>query len=127
MNTYFIVFGAIGFFLIGVFMTLEFSKDKEATDWIFVDDERYFVSPAVRKYIKKIKDKADYYKSLSDGYEKELREIKPILEVPGLKPAVSLYCKDCEYSLQSPYNNDVLACRKDVTCESFKNKYCTVR
>lgn len=127
MNTFLIVFGAIGFFLIGVFLTLELSKDKEATDWIFIDDERYFINPAVRKYIKKIEDKADYYESLSNGYEKELREIKPILKAPGLKPAVSLYCKDCEYSLQSPYNNDVLGCRKDVTCDSFKNKYCTIK
>lgn len=127
MNTFLIVFGAIGFFLIGVFMTLEFSKDKKATDWIFIDNERFFVHPEVCKYIKKLEDGNDYYKTLSNGYEKELKEIKPILEVPGLKPAVGFYCKDCEYVLQSPYNNDVLRCRKDVICDSFKSKHYTVR
>ena len=127
MNTFLMVFVAIGFFLIGVFLTLKFSKDKEATDWTFIDNKRYFMHPEVRKYIKKLEDGADYYESLSNGYEKELKEIKPILEAPGLKPAVSLYCKDCEYVLQSPYNNDVLRCRKDAICDSFKSKNYTVR
>ena len=54
MDVFLMVFEAIGFFLIGVFLTLEFSKDKEATDWIFIDNERYFIHPEVRKYIKKL-------------------------------------------------------------------------
>lgn len=121
MNGYLIVFGAIGFFLIGVFLILEFSKDKKATDWIFIDDEKYFISPVVRKYIKKIEDEADYYKSLSNGFEKELKEIKPVLEAPGLKPAVSLYCERCKFALRSSYNKEVLGCRKDVLCKDFSS------
>ena len=84
----------------------------------------------IRKYantLKKLEAGAGYYESLSNGYEKELKEIKLILETPGLKPAVSLYCKDCDFVLQSPYNNDVLGCRKDVVCDSFRSKHYAVK
>lgn len=121
MSVFSIVFIAIGCFIVGVLLTTELSKDKEATDWIFIDNERYFINPEVHKYIKKLEDGVDYYKSLSNGFEKELKEIKPVLEAPGLKPAVSLYCERCKFALRSSYNKEVLGCRKDVLCKDFSS------
>lgn len=119
MGTFSVVFTAVGFFILGVLLTNELSKDRSETDRIYIDGECYFVNPVVSNKIRKLEKGLDYYKSLSNGFEKELKEIKPVLEAPGLKPAVSLYCERCKFALRSSYNKEVLACRKDALCKDF--------
>lgn len=117
MDIFLIVFGAIGFFLAGVFLSLEFSKDKDEIDRIYIDNECFLVNPKVSNRVRNLENGMDYYESLSNGYEKELKAIRPILEVPDVKPAVSLYC---EFVLQSPNSNEIIGCRKDVVCNDYK-------
>lgn len=120
MDIFLIVFEAIGFFLAGVFLTLEFSKDKDETDRIYIDNECFLVNPKVSNRIRNLEKGMDYYESLSNGYEEELKSIRPILEVPGVKPAVSLYCDHCEFVLRSPHSHEIIGCKKDVVCNDYK-------
>lgn len=52
----------------------------------------------------------------------EVKAIKPILDHKDFKPAVSRECADCKLVVKSPWNNEVLGCRKDNLCDDFSPK-----
>ena len=50
----------------------------------------------------------------------ELKCIKPIVESKDYKPALSKDCGDCKFCVRSPWNNDIIGCRKDNVCADFE-------
>ena len=50
----------------------------------------------------------------------ELKCIKPIVESKDYKPALSKDCSDCKFCVRSPWNNDIIGCRKDNVCADFE-------
>lgn len=60
----------------------------------------------------------------------ELTAIKPILESPDLKPALSKHCDDCRFVVYSPYTSEydvfgnpihrtILGCRRNSLCSYY--------
>lgn len=52
----------------------------------------------------------------------ELGMIKPVFEKVELEPAVSIYCRDCEYCVRSSWSGDIIGCCKKVVCEDYKKE-----
>lgn len=50
----------------------------------------------------------------------ELESLKPILNTPNLRPAVSSRCKYCKFAVMSFYDNSLVGCMKDCVCEDFE-------
>ena len=81
------------------------------------------------KSIKKIDYKEKYFeidKKYQDlqfenlNLKAELKCIKPIVESKDYKPALSKDCGDCKFCVRSPWNNDIIGCRKDNVCADFE-------
>lgn len=81
------------------------------------------------KPIKKIDYKEKYfeidekYRDLqfeNSNLKAELKRIKPIVESKDYKPAISKDCDDCKFCVRSPWNNDIIGCRKDNVCADFE-------
>ena len=81
------------------------------------------------KSIKKINYKEKYFeidKKYQDlqfenlNLKAELKCIKPIVESKDYKPALSKDCGDCKFCVRSPWNNDIIGCRKDNVCADFE-------
>lgn len=81
------------------------------------------------KPIKKINYKEKYFE-IDEKYQDlqfenlnlkaELKCIKPIVESKDYKPALSKDCGDCKFCVRSPWNNDIIGCRKDNVCADFE-------
>lgn len=81
------------------------------------------------KPIKKINYKEKYFE-INEKYQDlqfenlnlkaELKCIKPIVESKDYKPALSKDCGDCKFCVRSPWNNDIIGCRKDNVCADFE-------
>ena len=81
------------------------------------------------KPIKKIDYKEKYFE-IDEKYQDlqfenlnlkaELKCIKPIVESKDYKPALSKNCGDCKFCVRSPWNNDIIGCRKDNVCADFE-------
>lgn len=81
------------------------------------------------KPIKKINYKEKYFE-INEKYQDlqfenlnlkaELKCIKPIVESKDYKPALSKNCGDCKFCVRSPWNNDIIGCRKDNVCADFE-------
>lgn len=81
------------------------------------------------KPIKKIDYKEKYFE-INEKYQDlqfenlnlkaELKCIKPIVESKDYKPALSKDCGDCKFCVRSPWNNDIIGCRKDNVCADFE-------
>lgn len=54
--------------------------------------------------------------------EKELEAIKPIIERPDYKPAISGECGNCHFVVRSHWSSDIVGCRKGLVCEDFTEK-----
>ena len=81
------------------------------------------------KPIKKINYKEKYFE-IDEKYQDlqfenlnlkaELKCIKPIVESKDYKPALSKDCGDCKFCVRSPWNNDIIGCRKDNVGADFE-------
>lgn len=89
-----------------------FKKNKKE---VTIDGSSYEIDDAVYYYIKGLKDEIDYK-------NKELKEIKPIVESCDYKPAMSRDCVDCKYVIRSTWDGSPVACRKDNLCLDFARK-----
>lgn len=51
--------------------------------------------------------------------EHELEALRPIVESPHYKPAMSKDCADCKFVVVNRWNSRIVGCRKDNLCEDF--------
>ena len=82
---------------------------------IIVDDCGYDYVLYLQKKIRDVEDE-------KSKLEKELKSIKPIIQSERYKPAISTDCGDCKYCVRSPWNNEIIGCRKDIVCNDFIQK-----
>lgn len=99
------------------------NKGKKKT--LVVGGDTFVMNEDVYKYI-------NLLHAEKRALEMELESIKPILENPELKPAVSQRCGDCEFAVfgdhwyaskfnAALYNSpQLLGCRRHSVCEDFK-------
>lgn len=99
------------------------NKGKKKT--LIVNDDALVMNEDVYNYINLLQTE-------KRALELELKSIKPILEYPELKPAVSKHCEDCEFAVigdrwyvsklnAALYNSpQLLGCRRHGVCEDFK-------
>ena len=92
------------------------------TLYIGTDDnyETFEVDSRVFNYVVELKREIRDLKHTRIELEKELKAIKPIVERKEYKPAISQDCYNCVYVVKSPFNNNILGCRKDNVCENYK-------
>ena len=57
----------------------------------------------------------------NSNLKEELKRIKPIVESKDYKPALSKDCGDCKFCVRSPWNDDIIGCRKDNVCADFES------
>ena len=82
--------------------------------------EKFEVDGHVFNYIVELKQEISNLKRTKIELERELKAIKPIVERKEYKPAISEDCYNCIYVVKSPFNNNILGCRKDNVCEDYK-------
>lgn len=75
---------------------------------------------ALREEIMRLKQELDTYKLKNSKLTAELESLKPILNTPNLKPAVSSRCRYCKFAVINRYNNSLVGCMKDCVCEDFE-------
>lgn len=97
-------------------------NNRKNTYPVFLYGEIYRVEPEVGKLIDKLRDELRDTKHELTVMECELKRIKPIIEHKDFKPAVSKDCADCQFVVKSPWDHEVLGCRKDNLCEDFRKK-----
>ena len=54
--------------------------------------------------------------------EKELAAIKPVIENPDFKPAISAKCIECKLAARSTFTGQLLGCIKGLVCDDFERK-----
>ena len=74
----------------------------------------------LREEIMRLKQELDKYKLENSKLTAELENLKPILNTPNLRPAVSYRCKYCKFAAINFYNNNLVGCLKDCVCEDFE-------
>lgn len=84
-----------------------------------IGDEFFICNIGVARHIDDLKQTILKLELKNSMLENELSEIKPILERPDLRPAVSKCCSDCKYVVLSGWNGQVLRCKKDAVCEDY--------
>lgn len=82
--------------------------------------EKFEVDGRVFNYVTELKEEIRDLKHKESELEGELKAIKPIVERKDYKPAVSEDCYNCMYVVKSPWNGNILGCRKDNVCEDYK-------
>lgn len=80
----------------------------------------YDENDGLRRKIEGLIEELETLKYDNGELKRELELIKPVINTPGFKPAVSVRCDQCEYSYFSDYNSELLGCCKNVVCEDFE-------
>lgn len=75
----------------------------------------------LHRRIWELESKVEYLGSENEDLKEELKIIKPVIETPGFKPAVSDRCDRCRYAYYSDYDGELLGCCKGVVCEDFES------
>lgn len=81
--------------------------------------EKYFEA---RRQQEILLNQKDFLETKVRRLECELKNIKPVIETSGWRPAVSDKCKYCDYAYFSAFNGELLGCCKDAICSDFKAK-----
>lgn len=82
--------------------------------------EKFEVNGHVFNYVTELEQEIRDLKYKNSELEKELKAIKPVVERKEYKPAISEDCYNCIYVVKSPFNNNILGCRKGSVCEDYK-------
>lgn len=97
-------------------------KKSKVIGYTFDGGEVGYVDKTAYTYIKNLENKLYDMEHEKRKLEWELRSIKPVLETPGLKPAVSTQCRNCRFGVRSSYNGDVIGCNINCVCGDFSPK-----
>lgn len=81
-----------------------------------------YVDPVIAEELRLLRLRNNELERCVSDLKMELEAVKPILENPNLKPAFSEHCRNCEFVVRSPWNGDILRCRKGVICDDFKER-----
>ena len=82
--------------------------------------EKIKVNEHVFNYVTELEQEIRNLKYKNSELEKELKAIKPVVERKEYKPAISEDCYNCIYVVKSPFNSNILGCRKGNVCEVYK-------
>ena len=82
--------------------------------------EKFEVNGHVFNYVTELEQEIRDLKYKNSELEKELKAIKPVVERKEYKPAISEDCYNCIYVVKSPFNSNILGCRKDNVCTDYK-------
>ena len=82
--------------------------------------ETFEVDSRVFNHVVELEQEIRDLKYKNGELEKELNAIKPVVERKEYKPAISEDCYKCIYVVKSPFNSNILGCRKDNVCEDYK-------
>lgn len=100
-----------------------FKKNKPHAEYcLLIDGGIVEVNTHAYNYINKLTKKVEDLEFENLKLKRELECIKPVLETPDLKPAISSLCRDCEFVVKSNWNGDILGCRKGIVCDNFKER-----
>lgn len=91
---------------------------------ISLNDKLVWVHPDVAEYIRKLELRNTNQKLRFEEdirmLKGELETIKPVLETPKLKEAVSEHCGSCRFAVISRWNRrDILGCMKGLVCDDY--------
>lgn len=97
-----------------------FGKKKEKDDYciVIIKGELYHVDSKVKEYINQLEEIQFEKRKL----ERELETIKPVLENPDLKQALSEKCNDCRFVVRSKWNGHILGCKKGIVCDDYERE-----
>lgn len=82
--------------------------------------EKFEVDGHVFNHVVELEQEIRDLKYKNSELEKELKAIKPVVERKDYKPAISQDCYNCIYVVKSPFNSNILGCRKDNVCTDYK-------
>lgn len=89
---------------------------------IRIADKTYKVHPDVTEKIHLLHLQIDGLVQENQELKKELNAIKPVLSSPDLTPALSAFCKECDFAVRSNWDGSILGCCKNLVCEDFKKE-----
>lgn len=95
-------------------------KRKKEKESIYINCTEYIVDREIAREFDRIRSENRKLYSKIDTLERKIEAIEPVIKIPKLKPAVSLYCKDCKFAVLSTWDNSIIGCGKEVTCDDFK-------
>lgn len=72
--------------------------------------------------IMRLKEELRAIKFENATLKRELELIKPALEDKRITPPASKACEDCKFSVLSPWNRQVIGCRKNALCDDFSKR-----
>lgn len=83
------------------------------------DDKEYRVSYDAMLIINELKKEIHELKHKKRSAELELEALRPVIENPKYKPAMSNDCDECKFVVKNRWNGRVIGCRKDNLCGDF--------
>ena len=82
----------------------------------------YKAEPELTDFIQALLSYTSDLEYEKEELHKELEAIKPIINNPNYKPAISSSCMECKFAAYSSFDKKLIGCRKHMLCEDFKKE-----